>query len=88
MHGEDDAISMRPYQSTLTCTENNSEIYIMQRNEFYRTFKTSPEVWKRVVHHAKAKEQYCLVRCRQYLETTKLVCSPRNFNSTKIKMEE
>lgn len=84
VHGEDDAISLRPYQSSLLCTENHSEVFVMLRNEFYRTFKVTAETWKFVVEHAKAKEQYCIQRCRQYLETTKLIISPRNFNVDKI----
>ena len=60
----------------------------MMRNEFYRTFKATTETWRDVVEHSKAKEQYCIDRCRQYLDTTKLVASPRNFNAAKIEMEE
>ena len=60
----------------------------MLRNEFYRTFKVNGDTWRNVVEHAKAKEQYCIQRCRQYLETTKLVISPRNFNAAKIELQE
>ena len=38
MHGEDDAIAMRPYQASLICNMAGGELFILSRNEFYRTF--------------------------------------------------
>ena len=39
IHGEDDAIAMRPYQASLVCSLADSEVYILTRIEFYRMFK-------------------------------------------------
>lgn len=39
IHGEDDAISMRPYQASLRCTLNDSELLVLTRVDFYRMFK-------------------------------------------------
>ena len=45
-HGEDDAISMRPYKASLVCSKNDSELLILTREQFWRIFKNSPESWK------------------------------------------
>ena len=34
IHGEDDAISMRPYQASLRCTVPNSEVLVLARETF------------------------------------------------------
>ena len=31
VHGEDDAIALRPYQASLICNMNNSELLVMTR---------------------------------------------------------
>ena len=41
IYGEDDAIAMRPYQSSLICNVANSELLVLTRVEFYRTYKHS-----------------------------------------------
>ena len=39
IHGEDDAIAMRPYQASLVCSVAQSELLVLTRVEFYRTYK-------------------------------------------------
>ena len=76
--GEDDVIMDRPYQSSLICSENDSEAYSMPRSEFFRTFKQNVDNWRRLTELAQRKQQYYLQRCKQYLETTKRVIPTPN----------
>ena len=47
IHGEDDAITMRPYQASLICSVANSELLVLNRAEFYRTYKNGvTECWQ------------------------------------------
>ena len=71
IHGDDDAITMRPYQASLICTVADSEVLVLSRTEFYRTFKLSADGWKQAVRQAKLKENEYLRRCRNYLDMTK-----------------
>ena len=34
IHGEDDAIAMRPYQASLICSVANSELMILTKTDF------------------------------------------------------
>jgi len=52
VYGEDDAIAMRPYQTSLVCNLADSEVYILTRVEFFRMFKQSAECWKNAVASA------------------------------------
>ena len=56
LHGEDDAISERPYQSSLICNKSGSEIFMMTKADFLRTFQLSQDSWRKAVKHAKLKE--------------------------------
>jgi len=67
IHGEDDAIAMRPYQSSLVCNVAGSELLVLSRTEFYRTFKHSTDSWRNAVKVAKAKEIEYIKRCQNYL---------------------
>ena len=58
--GDDDVTMQRAYQSSLVCSENDSEVYLMPRSEFFRTFRQNPDVWKRVADLIKHKQQYYL----------------------------
>ena len=73
LHAEDDAISSRPYQSSLICHTSGSVLYEMTKAEFLRIFKTSSEAWRKAVHHAKMKEHGYVSRCSHYLEVNKEV---------------
>ena len=73
MHGEDDAISNRVYQSSLICHTSGSELFVMSKADFQRTFKASSEAWKRALHHAKLKEHGYVSRCSHYLDVNKEV---------------
>ena len=64
VHGEDDAIAMRPYQASLTCTVSGSELFVLSRVDFYRTFKQSTSSWNHSLHQAKLKEEEYVKRCR------------------------
>lgn len=73
VHGEDDAITMRPYQASMTCTKSGSELLILSRVDFYRTFKGSSLCWNHSLLQAKLKENEYIKRCRQYLDIKELV---------------
>ena len=64
---------MRPYQASLRCTLNDSELLVITRVDFYRMFKQSQESWKNAVKQAKDKENEYLKRCRSYLDMNKLI---------------
>ena len=73
IHGEDDAISMRPYQASLRCTVPNSEVLVLARETFYTYFKTNQECWKNALKQAKIKEEEYIRRCRSYLDMNRVV---------------
>ena len=73
IHGEDDAISMRPYQASLRCSLNDSELLILSRTDFYRTFKASEQSWRNALRFAMLKEGEYISRCKSYLTMNKLV---------------
>lgn len=58
---------MRPYQSSLVCNVAESELLVLSRTEFYRTFKHSTDSWRNAVKVAKAKELEYIKRCQNYL---------------------
>ena len=43
--GDDDVLSNRPYKASLKCVQNGSLLYILQRDEFLRVFRTENETW-------------------------------------------
>ena len=71
VHGEDDAIAMRPYQASLKCTVSGSQILVLSRSEFYRMFKNQQECWRSALSQAKTKEKEYIKRCRSYLDVNK-----------------
>ena len=73
IHGEDDAIAVRPYSATLKCNMADSELLMLPRVEFYRTFRHSQESWNEAVAGARMKEKEYIKRCRCYLRSNKLV---------------
>jgi len=64
---------MRPYHSSLKCTVTSSELLVLSREDFYRTFKLSNESWKNALRQAQRKEALYISRCRSYLHINKLV---------------
>ena len=78
IHGEDDAIALRPYQASLICSVSGSEAYELTRAEFYRAFKTQSDCWKTALKSAKEKEVEYIKRCRSYLDTNKEIIERSN----------
>ena len=75
IHGEDDAIAMRPYQASLVCNRAGSELLILSRIEFYRTFKHSADSWRKAIKVSKSKELEYIKRCQNYLSQSKdIIC--------------
>ena len=71
IHGEDDAIAMRPYQASLICNRAGGELLMLSRIEFYRTFKHSSESWRNAVKVSKIKELEYIKRCQNYLSQSR-----------------
>ena len=46
IHGEADVALYRNYTTTLRCIENNSEAYLMDRQDFFRLIKKNDEAWR------------------------------------------
>ena len=72
-HGDDDAIAMRPYTSSLKCNVPEGVVLILGRAEFQRIFKSSNASMKRAINRAKEKEMTYVGRCQEYLSINKLV---------------
>jgi len=72
-HGDDDAIAMRPYTSSLKCNVPEGVVLILGRAEFQRIFKGSNANMNRAVKRAKEKEMTYVGRCQEYLSLNKLV---------------
>ena len=62
---------MRPYQASLICNVADSEVLVLTRVDFYRTFKMSTDSWRNAVKNAKSKELEYVKRCRSYLDVNK-----------------
>ncbi len=43
--GDDDILTNRPYKASLKCVTNDSLVYLLQRDEFLRIFRTENETW-------------------------------------------
>lgn len=71
LHGEDDAVSMRPYSSSLICSKAGSEVFRLSRVEFYRMFKSNSDCWAKAMKFAQEKENKLIRRCKSYLYTSK-----------------
>ena len=69
---------MRPYQASLVCNVADSELLVLTRVDFYRTFKHSTESWRMAEKHAKDKEQQYISRCQSYLHFTKKIINESN----------
>jgi hypothetical protein len=54
--GEDDIINDRPYKATLTCTQNESFVYMVKKSEFFRFFKSCNEGWSALNKISQKKE--------------------------------
>ena len=70
IHGEDDVVAQRPYQASLICSLNDSELYVWTRADFQRAFRPG-EAWTSAVSHAQAKEVEYVDRCRSTLDVHK-----------------
>lgn len=46
--GDDDIINERNYKATMTCTKNDSFLYVISRADFLRFFGKNSEAWKNV----------------------------------------
>jgi len=56
----------------------DSELLVLSRVDFYRTFKLSNDSWKHAVRQAKLKEKEYIGRCRSYLDINKLFLKESN----------
>ena len=84
IHGEDDAIAMRPYQSSLICNVASSELLSLTRVEFYRTYKQSVNnCWQEALRLAQIKEFAYIQRCRSYLDVNKAILEESNMHIKK-----
>jgi CRP-like cAMP-binding protein len=43
--GDDDILTNRPYKASLKCVRNDSVVFLLQRDEFLRIFRTENETW-------------------------------------------
>lgn len=66
-YGESDVVLNRNYTTTLRCIENNSEAYVMPREEFLRLFKTNEEAWKVMFIDMKLREKQIFDRCFNFV---------------------
>jgi hypothetical protein len=57
----------RPYTSSIKCIENDSEAYMMPRDEFLRMFKINEEAWRVMYATASEKEQFLFNRCFNFV---------------------
>ena len=73
LHGEDDAVALRPYQSSLRCNTPHSEVYILNRLAFFNMFKSSTACWTQTLSLTQLKETKYSTRCKFYLYINKLV---------------
>lgn len=69
IHGEEDAISMRPYQASLRC-HATGELLALDKKKFQNMFK---ECANGALEHARIKEKKYLERCRGYLDMNRQV---------------
>lgn len=57
----------------MTCMLSGSEVLVLSRVDFYRTFKNSAVSWNHSLRQAKIKEREYVKRCRKYLDVKQLV---------------
>ena len=57
IHGEGDVVLDKNYTSTLRCIEQDSELFIMNRDDFLHLFKQNEAAWRIMYQDAMAKEQ-------------------------------
>ena len=62
-HGEADVALYRNYTTTLKCLENDSEAYLMDRQDFFRMFKKNDEAWKLMFQNAQQREKQIYQTC-------------------------
>jgi len=43
--GDDDILINRPYKASLKCVRNDSVVYLLDRDEYLRIFRTENETW-------------------------------------------
>ena len=46
VHGEGDVVLNRHYTTSLRCMENDSEAFLMNKDDFMRLFKSNDEAYK------------------------------------------
>ena len=63
-----------------------SELLVLTQADFYRVFRQSEDSWINAVKQARNKEKEYLIRCRSYLDTSKLVLDKSNNEVLKKKM--
>ena len=56
-YGESDVVLNKKYTTTLRCIQNDSEAFVMPREEFLRLFKTNEEAWKVMFTDIKIREK-------------------------------
>jgi hypothetical protein len=64
-------IKQRHCNSSLVCNLNDSEIFMMTREDFIRTFHVTESAWSKATGIANAKEFAYVNRCSHYLEVSK-----------------
>ena len=77
-------MAQRPYQASLICSLNDSELYVWTRADFQRAFRPG-ESWTAAVSHAQAKEVEYVDRCRSTLDVHKKVEVKNNAEARKGK---
>ena len=55
IYGDDDAIAVRPYQSSLKCITPEAQALALSRGEFQRTFRASYESKRSAINQAKER---------------------------------
>eukprot|EP00347_Sterkiella_histriomuscorum_P012371 403368842 len=92
MIGEEDAIKMRDYTTTLKCVSQNGILLALKTSDFYQRIKTNEETWQYLQKTSLLKEgniYQSIFRSEKLIksnvENTKLICKKEEAKDMEIK---
>lgn len=86
--GNDDLILGRNYTTTLKCLENDSEAFVMTREDFLRLFKSSEDAWELMFEHAVDREKQIVARCFNFVSVASQDQKMRVFSEKKTDLAD
>ena len=86
--GNDDLILGRNYTTTLKCLENDSEAFVMTREDFLRLFKSSEDAWELMFEHAVDREKQIVARCYNFVSVASQDQKMRVFSEKKTDLAD